>query len=203
MAFRYSCFISWAHVQGELGITFVESLHKALSESLELHVPAPVYIDRERLTAGYKFKSSLANAMCQSATWVLLFTPRYLKQDFCLRELAAMQVLEERRRSHLDGRLSPEEGLIIPVIFRGKELLPRMIEDSTHYLDFSRFSLADPDISRNPVYIDEIERTAAHIARMCALDADGADDCTTFELPEPALVDKWEPQGFPGHAPAE
>jgi hypothetical protein len=201
MPFEYSSFISWAHVEHRLGNAFVESLHEALSQEIELHHAAPVYLDRQRLVPGYRFDPALASAMCQSATWVIVFTPRYLKQEFCRREMAAMQVLERRRREALGPHLKREDGLIIPVIFRGKERLPAEIGTS-HYLDLSRFTLARPQISENDTYADEIKRVAGYIARMSELEVDGAHDCTTFELPAAPPPPDVSPLEFPGHGAA-
>jgi TIR domain len=201
MPFTYSTFISWAHVEGELGNAFVEGLHTALSQEIELYDAAPVYLDRQRLRPGYRFEPALASAMCKSATWVLVFTPRYLKQDFCKRELAAMRALEERRRETLGRHLRREDGLIIPVILRGRNRFPKDISAS-QYLDLSRYSLARPQIATNRTYADKIRDVADYIARMSELDADGAHDCAAFELPEAPATPDLPPLEFPGR-PAE
>src|SRR5689334_960833 len=128
MPFEYSSFISWAHARRPLGNAFVESLHTAISQEVELYDPAPVYIDRERLATGQYADPALASALCQSATWVIVFTPRYLKQDYCRRELAAMRTLAEHRRAALGAQLRREDGFIIPIIFRGHDRVPAELE---------------------------------------------------------------------------
>jgi len=200
MPFEYSSFISWAHADGELGTTFVRSLHAALSQEIELLVRAPVYLDEQRLVGGQIFESAIASAMCQSATWVLVFTPRYHEQEFCRREKAAMETLEQRRRAALGERLRREDGLIIPVVFRGDDdEIPDELRRSRHYLDFRRFTLVDPDISRNAEYVTQVGTVASHIARLARLDPDGAHDCATFELPPAPPDGGARVQEFPGH----
>jgi hypothetical protein len=184
MPYTYSTFISYAHAQHELTQTFIENLHKALSESLEPLVRQQVYLDRPRLTPGFRYTPELATAMCASASWVLVFTPRYLEQRFCRRELAAMRALEEHRREQLGRRLPPSRGLIIPIVFRGEEdQIPEDIREALHYLDFRRFTLVDPDISRNQQYADDIGKVATYIAELCSLGDGLSHDCELFTLP--------------------
>jgi TIR domain len=201
MPFEYSSFISWAHARRPLGNAFVESLHRALSQEIELYAEAPVYLDRERVTTGNRVDPALASAICRSATWVIVFTPRYLKQEFCRREMAAMEMLEQRRREALGRHLRREDGLIIPVIFRGHDLIPNQLA-ARDPLDLSRFSTAYPKIAEDLAYAEEIKRIAAYIARMTELEADGAHDCGTFELPEAPPAPDVPPLEFPGRRAA-
>jgi hypothetical protein len=184
MTYRHATFISWAHAEEELGRTFIENLYSALSGSLELQVQQGVYLDEKRLQPGYIFDAALAEAMCQSACWVLVFSPRYLIQDFCQREYAAMRDLEAKRRSELGARLPRTHGMIIPVVLRGKDSqIPESLKASRHMVDFRKFSLAKPEISRNRKYVRKIERVAEHIAELCELGRPEMPNCDTFELP--------------------
>jgi TIR domain len=184
MTYRHASFISWAHAKEDLGRTFIENLHGALSGSLELHVKQGVYLDKQRLRPAYDFNAALAEAMCESACWVLVFSPRYLLQDYCRREYAAMQALEQARRNELGGKLPRTHRMIIPVLLRGDDSkIPVEIKSSRQMLDFRSFSLADPDMARNAAYAEKIEETAEYIAELCELGRPGAPDCATFELP--------------------
>jgi hypothetical protein len=206
MTYRHATFISWAHAREELGRTFIESLYSALSGSLELQVKQGVYLDEKRLRPGYIFDAALAEAMCQSACWVLVFSPRYLVQDFCQLEYAAMQDLEAKRRRELGVRLPRTHGMIIPIVLRGKDSqIPTSLRDSRHFVDFRRFSLAKPDIARNRKSARKIEEMAEHIAELCQLGRPAIPDCDTFELPAPsaAPVDSSDPAlEFPGRREA-
>jgi hypothetical protein len=198
MAYEYASFISWPHMQEELGVMFIKSLKKALDDSLEPHVQERIYLDEERLAPGYNFEPALATAMCKSACWVLVYSPRYLKQDFCRAEYQAMQLLEVERRRTLAGKLPREHGLIIPVLFRGEdEQIPDEIRTARHYADFRKFSLVDSDISRNKRYVRKIEQIAKYIASLCALPA-ATQACDTFEMPPPPPAPPSEPLEFPG-----
>jgi hypothetical protein len=185
MTYEHASFISWAHAKENLGRTFIENLYDALSASLELHVTQGVYIDERRLRPGYIFDAALAEAMCRSACWVLVFSPRYLKQDYCKREYAAMRALEIERRLALGDQLARTHGMIIPVLLRGKDSqIPDDLKKSRHMLDFRRFTLASTEISRNEDYVEQIEAAAEYIAELCELGRPHAPDCATFELPE-------------------
>jgi len=199
MPFEYSSFISWARAEGETGTRFVRSLHSALSQEIELRVGKPVYLDEQRLAGGELFEPALASAMCRSATWVLVFTPRYLEQEFCQREYAAMEELERRRREALGRQLSREDGLIVPVLFRGEDdEVPERLRTGPHYLDFRGYTLVEPRIERNRKYVGQIVRLAGRIARLAKLDADGAHDCATYTLPPAAPPADVQPPPFPG-----
>ncbi len=202
MAYEYAGFISWAHMQEELGLRFIKSLKKALDDSLEPHVQERIYLDQGRLAPGYNFEPALATAMCKSACWVLVYSPRYMKQDFCRAEYEAMQQLEAQRRKALDGKLPREHGLIIPVLFRGADAqIPKEILAARHYADFRKFNLISPDISRNTTYVEAIEEIAAYIASLCALPA-ATHACDQFEMPQPPPAPPSEPLEFPGRAAA-
>jgi hypothetical protein len=203
MPYEHAAFISWPHLKEELGRTFVENLHEALSGSLEPHVRQKVYIDKQRLIPGQLFAPALAQAMCASATWVVVYTPRYFEQDFCRREYAAMKLLEQERRTALGTQLPTERGMIIPVIFRGQDHRIREdLKDGSHYLDFRKFTLANPDIKRNDDYVQQIERLAEYIAELCEIGTEGPTDCATFELPPAPPYQRNGKLEFPGRPEA-
>jgi hypothetical protein len=196
MAFKYSCFISYCHGQHDLIKGFIDQLKKALKAELETLLDEEVFIDEERLKPGYEYNEELARAICESVCMVVVYSPRYVRHDYCVREYEAMRRLEERRRALL-GPAAHGRGFIIPIILRGDaDILARARRDK-HYADFSRFTLATPDISRNPEYVDEIRRIAGVIYEQYALFRNAGSDpcasCLDFRLPPASDVEAWRP----------
>lgn len=192
----YSCFISYCHGQNELTKAFVEELKKALKSCIEPYMKEEVYIDEERLIAGYNYNEELAQAICSSICMIVIYCPRYEKQSYCLREFEGMKIIEERRRALLGSKFPKSRGMIIPIVFRGKtEDLPPAIKSCKHYYDFSRFSLASIKINEYNDYIDNIDNIAQLIFEHCKMMQESGIDlcahCETFQLPSEKEIQGW------------
>jgi hypothetical protein len=194
MKFKYSCFISYCHGRKDLTKTFIDQLKATLESYLEPYLDEEVYIDDKRLLPGYRFNEALAKAICQSICMIVVYTPKYERHSYCLREFAAMERIEKSRRKLLGGRADAEVGMIIPVIFRGSEEdLPDRLRKVIHYCDFSKFSTVSPDISKNQQYVDEIEKIAKviheHYETLVGLDEEITNQCDSFQLPSEEEVE--------------
>jgi hypothetical protein len=205
MAFEHGCFISHVSAKEPLMQEFVTELAKALRSELEPligdFVETTVYLDEERLRGGNKFNLALGQALCASACWVMVYVPQYFRRDYCQREFRAMQILEEQRLNQPDNGLEPQEGMIIPIILRGKrEHLPDGLSEEIHCLEFSRFSTASSEILRHPSFIDQIAECALFIQKIFELGHGSSHDCRQFSIPEldqvPGVASS--KQGFPG-----
>lgn len=188
MPLKHACFISYCHGREQLTRIFIEQLRDSLKSSLEPLMDQQVYIDQERLKPGFKFNESLALALCQSVSMILVYSPKYERHAYCLREFHAMKEIEAKRRSILKSHFPREYSLIIPIIFRGSEnRIPPSLRHSTHYCNFSKFTTASLEISRNPEYVAEIEKIAAFIEDLYSLFEDSQDEisrfCNDFLLP--------------------
>ncbi len=60
MPFKYSCFISYRHHQGKLARRIINDLYTALTSELELLTGKEIFLDWQRLEAGYLLDESLA-----------------------------------------------------------------------------------------------------------------------------------------------
>lgn len=199
MAFKYACFISYCHGQHELIKGFIDQLRGALKGELETLLDEEVFIDEERLKPGYEYNEALARAICESVCMIVVYSPRYIRHAYCIREYEAMKRLEDRRRALL-GPAAHGRGFIIPIIFRGDAEILARVKAHNHYSDFSRFTLATPDISRNPEYVEEIRKIADVIYEQYLLFRNsGADPCAAcldFRLPPAGDVVGWQPPPF-------
>jgi hypothetical protein len=206
MGFEHTCFISYVHGQFRLTRTFIEQLKDALESELE-PLGGSVYFDQDRLKPGFKFNVSIARALCQSMSMLVVWTPSYELHPYCLREYTAMRRLERLRLKALKGH--DDKGMIIPLLFRGdRDELPPPIRNHIHYADFSRFTLKRSDIAQDDEYADCIREIAAYLHQVhkaCESAGVGAGpDCMKFRLPPESKVERWRPRpgpraaGFPG-----
>ena len=215
MTLKYSCFISYPHGRTDFTTTFIEQLTETLESYLDPLLDLDdlgVYVDRRRLEPGYLYNEALAEAICQSICMIVVYSPKYRRRSYCLREYAAMERLEQRRREILGDRTENELGMIIPIIFRGEvKKLPAKIRERRHYCDFSKFTTASTNISQNEEYVKEIEKIAQivyrHYENFENLAESAFGPCDAFELPSEEEVERaWRgssgrpDQGFPGRA---
>jgi hypothetical protein len=205
MAFEHGCFISHVSAEEPLMREFVTELAKALRSELEPligdFVESTVYLDEERLKGGDKFNLALGRALCASACWVMVYVPQYFRRDYCQREFRAMQMLEEQRLRQPEIELQPQEGMIIPIILRGRrEQLPDGLSEEVHCLEFSRFSTASSEILRHASFIDQITERALFIQKVFELGKGLSQDCGQFSIPTLDQVSgvAAAKQGFPG-----
>ena len=95
--FKYACFISYSHGEQELVKGFIDQFKAALKAYLEPWMEEEVYVDVDRLKAGFKYNEALAKAICQSVCMVVVYSPVYERRSYCGREYEAMERLEIRR----------------------------------------------------------------------------------------------------------
>jgi TIR domain len=197
MPFKYSCFISYRHGQRKLAERIINDLSEALSNELELLLDKEVYLDRERLKGGEFYNEALATALCESACMIVVFTPTYFDKEytFCAREYKAMEKLEEARFKTVGGSTNRTPGLIIPIIFRGEDCLPKEIKESRQYYNFGDFLLSDVKIGKHPKYARKIQEIARyiydHYKTLEALDEDPCSGCAQFRFPADAEIRQW------------
>lgn len=194
MPFKYSCFISYRHVQFGLGKQFMTHFLEALKSHIELELELnEVYLDEERLKGGYLFNQALSDALCHSICMILIFTPTYfnVKKSYCAREYLAMKRLEKRRTK----LLNKHNGLIIPIVLKGADALPSEIKNERHFYDFSDYSLATPDILSHPKHNQQIAEIAQYIRKlyqtMVEAGHDPQNECENHIIPSEGEILPW------------
>jgi hypothetical protein len=194
MSFAHACFISYVRPRHDLNTGFIGQLSAALKAELEPWMDEDVYIDEEGVGPGDEHNERLARAICESVCMIVVWSPKYERHDYCLREFQAMTRLQGERRKLL-GQAAHGHNFIIPVILRGRVYLPDYIKEYVDYCDFSSFTLAETDISRNPGYIKEIRRIAERIYERYRLfrdaNLDVCTNCGNERLPQASGVVSW------------
>jgi hypothetical protein len=203
MSFKYACFISYRHGQRATAEILIDNLYKILAGEISLWLNEDVYLDRERLRGGDFYNESLTRALCQSVCMVVLYTPIYFDTEFtyCAREYMAMEALE-RNRLKLLGNLSVQEhGLIIPVVCRGRNLLPDVIKTRRNFFDFEQYYLGGTTLPHRGKCLTDVQEIARYIRaryeELTSLPVDITGDCGSFQLPGDAEVRRWV-QSFRG-----
>jgi hypothetical protein len=197
MPFKHSCFISYRHGQRKMAERIINDLTEALAGELELWLEQKIYVDRERLKGGDFYNEALATALCESVCMIVIFTPTYFSSDhtFCTREYKAMEKLEEQRFQVLAGRVDKKRGLIIPIVFRGEDYLPKEIKERRLYYNFEQFLMSDVEISRHPDYAPKIREIAEiirkHYDALMKASSDPCQGCENFALPSEDEIKQW------------
>ncbi|MFO1330594.1 MAG: toll/interleukin-1 receptor domain-containing protein [Rubrivivax sp.] len=208
--FKYACFVSYIHADEDLGRGFVMQFVQALQGELEQLVDLrtlPIYSDN-LLKPGQIWPAALSAALCHSLCMVMVYSPVYARRTECLREYRAMERIEAQRRQLLSAGHALAEGFIIPVVLRGFDRLPATLKAERQAVDFSRFSLADVELKRNPRFTEAVRAIAERISDVLdtlePLQDKACDGCDDFQLPAPdglqpltAPGAAWQP-GFPG-----
>lgn len=198
MPFKYSCFISYRHGQNRLTERIINDLSEALSAELAAYFDKEIFLDRERLKGGTFFNEQLACAICESVCLIVVYTPVYFSAEhiYCTREYRAMEKLEAVRLQALKLPADRQNGLIIPIVFRGADELPSDIKTTRQYYDFQDFDPTEPEMIRSDKYYDQIRTIAKYIYdRYKTLtrvkDLDPCTDCPNFMMPAEEEVKKW------------
>jgi hypothetical protein len=192
--FKHSCFLSYRHGQHAIKERCIRELHEGLAGELELLRKERVYVDYDRLKGGQFIDPNLARAIYESACMVMVYHPTYfdVEHTYCAREYRAMRALEEQRLALFADGAERAQGLIIPVILRGRDTMPEELSNHRMYEDFSRFMLADVEQSIR-AYATQIKRIAEYIHGRCTaleqLEVEG--DPGAFALPSEEAVRQW------------
>jgi len=193
MPFKYSCFISYCHGQGKWIRQFVTKLEEELVNRLDFYLDEPIFLDNKRLGPGYQFNEAIPEAICHSICMIVVYVPKYKRKEYCLREFAAMQMIETQRRESMGGEFPRKYGMIIPIILRGEpDTIPSWISGRYQYVDLSKFATGTDDIFSADETIQEIESIAKTINKIYETfqesQRDPIRECEEFELPSPGDV---------------
>jgi hypothetical protein len=211
MPLKFSSFISYPHGRGKIIKPFIERLRTELEDRIEPYIDLPPFHDEKRLSSGYFYNSALAHALCRSLTMVVVYMPLYESREYCLREFAAMEQLEQMRLKALAPHLDePDIGMIFPLILRQTETSPpTWITNHRQCADFSRYQTGIGDIFELPEVIQHIEKIAQSISTLydaiVKLGDDPCDGCDSFHIPPGNSVSvrqqNWNAQ-YPGRVVA-
>jgi hypothetical protein len=171
MSLRYACFISYRQSVGVTLSELIEQFLTALGGELDPLVGAGrIFRDKEELKPGVFFEEKIAKAIHQSVCMIMVYTPTYFDKHhtYCAREFKTMEKIESERlkllpKSHNDN------GLIIPVIFRGSIYFPQEIKIKRQCFNFEDPSLYHRRMNRHPYYAPKIREIADYIADRCAM----------------------------------
>jgi hypothetical protein len=183
---QYSCFISYPNdigVQGQLVREFAEAIFDALSVELGGLLDKPIFFDREHINGN----DDIAKAMCKSACFLMIFTPKYFSErtPLCALEYKAMQDLESVRLRSISN-VPSDMSFIIPVRPYSRDVLPMNVLGQRRDYDFHEMTLTG-NLRSHPQYGLLVKQIAEYIFTCYRLiescDEDLCDKCFEFRLP--------------------
>src|SRR5215469_9650996 len=212
MGIKYSCFIRYPYPKLKPGLKAVRTFIRELKKSLEKYISMEsdegnFYVDFEdkSLLHGDTLDITIGKAICQSACMIIIYTGIYSRHPraYALRELLAMERIEEKRKHVLGQDLDRKKGMIIPIVLKlspgtdgsiNEDEIPKRIRDRIEKLEYNDFSSFYPGyihISRvaSRQYNNLIKkialRIANHYSNLKRLEIEGGlnEDCTSFLLP--------------------
>jgi hypothetical protein len=190
MPLRYACFISYQR-GNDVVDRFARELFQSLSNELGLVTSLPVWFDT-RIDVGTDWNEGIVSALASSVCLVPILTPTYFSSErsYCTREFLGMKKLQEARET-LTHRYEP---LIIPVVLRGRDRLPKAVQEYAFY-DFSDYLAFGPKQFRSRRFAQSIGKLSATIADLCDSYAGMKQldqlDASTFALPSEQETHDW------------
>ncbi len=197
-----ACFISYRHTRNEDAQRYVQTFVRQLRKSLSFEIPnVPIFFDESGIKVGTEFHDELALQLCRSACLVIFFSPQHFDSEhiYCALEYQAMVELEKQRR-RLYGKEIGNMSLILPVVFRGREHLPKELEARTP-LDFTDI-IVESDFEEKAAQ-EQIMGLAREIARRYRVLSkagafEGRGTCSNFRFPDSEAIKPWIESVEPG-----
>jgi len=210
MPLNYACFISYRHLPGSQNKKTIDELYDALVNEIANWVSKPIYRDNNRLNGGDFFEPALARALCESVCMIVVYIPTYFDEDYtyCAREYKAMEFVEQRRLNLLKNQSARDHGLIIPIICRDWDNIPRTIKDRRHCYNFEPYLLQRKKLTDHPQVRDWLAGIGRYVRDRYKtfnnIIPDPCADCGQFDFPNETDIKDWlshvkgARNGFPG-----
>lgn len=183
---QYACFMSYPNdvgIQGQLVREFAEAIYDALSVELGGLLDESIFFDREHIHGS----NGIAQAICGSACFLMIFTPKYfnVRTPLCTLEYKAMLELEASRLRAI-SQVPQDISFIIPVRPYSRDVLPMNVIGNRRDYDFREMTLAG-NLRSHPRYGPLIRELAEHIFKCYRLIKDNDEltqaRCSEFRLP--------------------
>jgi hypothetical protein len=171
MPITHSCFLSYPYNVGNDVERFVTRLETELRDRGMPYLGMAPYSATERLK-GLKVEAGIARALCESVCMIAVYMPMYERHPFCLREFAAMEAHEFKRRKLLGEKLHPEQTMILTIVFRyggvnGGRVVPKWIKEGS-YFDFSDYAMTARRFFANSKCVSDLETMIKRIVAIHA-----------------------------------
>jgi hypothetical protein len=178
--FKYSCFISYRRKPSVM--KFVEQLSYALDRELSILLNNKpvfldieqmdldsslnnkhVFLDIEQMDSGSSLEKVIGKAIRRSACYIVVYTPNYISEEEPYSAAEFFTILAHER-ARVRWMTHPEQGLIFPIVLRGRDRMPEVLK-TRQYLDFSSFISTGTSLSRHPFFAKQVVQLAEEIAR--------------------------------------
>jgi hypothetical protein len=176
MSYANACFISYKNppIESHVAREFVDTL----VETLEYYLVSPirVYCDTAlRTRPGIAYPAELSSQLCRSVCMVAVLTPEYIESSWCMAEWHAMESLERQR-------LRNNQGLIIPILFKGsREMFEPAVSGRT-IMDFNGLLKPSRQLSKLS-NLKKIQDMAVYIDNYVKALRAQVPNCVGFKIP--------------------
>lgn len=162
MDFEKDLFISYAHIDNQSLIPdqegWISTFHKALAIRLSQIRGTPPQIWRDRKLQGNDyFSDAITDALAKSGLLLSILSPRYLKSEWCIRELQHFCNIAVEQTGGLN--VGENKGRLFKVVktYVPREQYPAEFESFIGY-EFFEFDAAGRPQEFNKIYGPELER---------------------------------------------
>ena len=139
MKFTNHLFISYAHLDNEKTADddqgWVDRFHKSLKAFLTFAIGEEAVIWRDlKLRGNDEFAEEIVSQFPKTALLVSILSPRYLKSDWCLKEIKEFcKVAETHGGMVIDNQMRVNRVMLIPLAAELREKLPGKLKDELGY----------------------------------------------------------------------
>src|SRR5262249_33071526 len=195
MPLKHACFISYRRYENnELAEALVSGLCTSLTYELDPLVgPNRAYRDDSGgMAPGSLLSPTLSRNICESACMVVVYGPDYFSRDntWCAREFKAMLDLEEKRLQKV-AESERVNGLLVIIVFRGRDSLPSVFLKNRLVSFFDKYALFQPEIPKHPDLYPEVMKIAAYVANRFNTLKAVADPCDEYNMPSEKEALDW------------
>lgn len=199
--FEYSCFISYYLDRSNQTRYFIRELKEAFEDTISSYFVNDIKIfceDPDRRGNNNTLEER-QQALCRSVCMILVFSPPYFEENYCVSEYLAMKNLESHRIQTL-GEHNTILPLVIPVIYKEGEFPRGLVRD--HAVNFSRVALMRGDRIRidNERHLEKLNQMGQYIHflyRQFASSYLFDNDCSNFSFPLGIETKQWLDQYGP------
>ncbi|HXU82126.1 MAG TPA: toll/interleukin-1 receptor domain-containing protein, partial [Polyangia bacterium] len=169
--FRYAVFISWTHESNPWTSEIVSKIARALDESFRNYIrgsQARVFLDSQRLEAGYRWDRQIRLSACRSAVTIAILIPTYFDSEYCKIEWGIAAALEALRVP-----AGTSQTCIIPLqLVQSDELIaPDQVKAVQFRKEFEDLLVWGRDVETHPDWRNLINRLRRsvfdHISSIC------------------------------------
>lgn len=149
--FDYSCYVSYFLDGSKTSQDFVQELVSVLGDYINRYSreKKKIYIESAIRRGDSTYAMERALAICRSVCMIIVFSPPYFREPYCVREYLAMKTLEKQRVESMRANINERFEMIIPITYTG-----RLYPDELNRHPFNRYDFSQVALKRGRMRIE-------------------------------------------------